>query len=183
MRRIDNTSQQEQVMRKFRTAAVAVALATFVLACNDSTDPDDDDDVTYTANLTSGAELHNVTGATATGTATLTLDDDNDLEVKVVVNGNLSSAVTMAHIHGPATASQTAGIILDFVPSMTNVISAQTRTGTVVNTTYDLDALGTSGVLKISADSLIKLLNNGNAYVNVHSATNGSGELRGQIVK
>jgi hypothetical protein len=171
------------MMKALRTAAAMAALATVVLACNSSSDPDDDDDdVVYTANLTAGAELHNPTSS-ATGTATLTLDDDNDLEVRVVVNGNLGSAVTMAHIHGPATTSATAGIILDFVPSMSGVITAGARTGTLVNTTYDLDGLGTSGVLKISRDSLVKLLNNGNAYVNVHSVTYGSGELRGQIVK
>jgi hypothetical protein len=170
------------MMRALKAAAGMAALAAVVFACSDSTDPDDDD-VIYTANLTSGAELTIPApqGVTATGTATLTLDEDKNLKVVIVVNGNLTSDVSMAHIHGPATAAQSAGIILDFVPSMSAVITNNTRTGTIVNTTYDLPAAG--AVLKISADSLITLLNNGNAYVNVHTDTHGLGEIRGQIVK
>jgi hypothetical protein len=171
------------MMKALKAAAGMAALAAVVFACSDSTDPDDDD-VVYTANLTSGAELTTPLpqgNPTATGTATLTLDDDKNLKVVITVNGNLTSDVLMAHIHGPATASQSAGIILDFQPSMSGVINANARTGTIVNTTYDLPAAG--AVLKISADSLITLLNNGNAYVNVHTDLNTGGELRGQIVK
>lgn len=171
-------------MRTLRVAAVAAGLAAVVFACSNSNDPDDDE-VTYTANLTAAAERTTVTGnPTATGTATLTLDDDKHLTVSVVVSGNLTSDITMSHIHGPASTAESAGIILDFMPSMGAVIAAHTRTGMVVNTTYDLAALsGTGGVLKVSADSLITLLNNGKAYVNVHTTTNTNGEIRGQITR
>jgi hypothetical protein len=35
----------------------------------------------------------------------------------------------------------------------------------------------------VSGDSLKVLLNNGNAYVNVHTAAHGAGEIRGQVAK
>ena len=101
----------------------------------------------------------------------------------VTVTGNLTSDVTMAHIHGPASTSGTADIVLDFVPSMSSVISAGTRTGTIVNASFDLNSLTVSptGVLRVTPEVLIGMLNSGQAYVNVHTETNPTGEIRGQI--
>ena len=89
----------------------------------------------------------------------------------------------MAHIHGPASATGTANVILDFVPSMTTVINAGTRTGTIVSASYDLNTLPVSatGVLRVDANTLVGYLNSGQAYVNVHTQTNTTGEIRGQI--
>ena len=170
-------------MRKTRLAA-AVVLATYSLAmigCDD----DDDDDEDYEANLTAAAEVRDTPLAgnpTATGTANLVLED-RVLTVTVDVTGNTTSNITMAHIHGPASTTANAGIVLDFVPSMTAVINAGTRTGRIVSASFDLDNLTVSstGVLRIPADELIAMLNNGTAYVNVHTQTNPAGEIRGQI--
>jgi hypothetical protein len=174
-------------MRKARVLA-AVVLSTFsaaMIGCDedDLTDIDDDDE--YSASLTAAAEIPPPTGSpSATGVASLELED-GVLTVTVTVNGNLTSDVTMAHIHGPATSTTTAGIILDFVPSMTAVINAGTRTGTIVSASFDLDNLtvSPSGVLRVDANTLINLLNTGQTYVNVHTETNPSGEIRGQVTQ
>jgi len=169
-------------MRKTRLLA-AVVLATYSLAmvgCGD----DDDDSEDFEANLTAAAEVNPPVGnPTATGTANLVLED-RVLTVTVDVTGNTTSNITMAHIHGPAAAGVNAGIVLDFVPSMTAVIAANTRTGRIVSASFDLDALTVSatGVLRIAADELIAMLNNGTAYVNVHTQSNPGGEIRGQIL-
>jgi hypothetical protein len=52
--------------------------------------------------------------------------------------------------------------------------------GKIADGTIDLTAAMTKGV---SSDSLMVLLNNGNAYINVHTAAHGGGEIRGQVVR
>ena len=163
------------------TAALIALLSISASAC----DGDDDDDEEYEATLTATAEIPAPAGSpTATGEAHLELED-RVLSVLVEVDGQLTSDVSMAHIHGPATTSTTAGIVLNFVPPMTAVIDAGTRTGTIVNASFDLDALAVSatGVLRINPDTLIAFLNSGRAYVNVHTATNATGEIRGQVIR
>jgi hypothetical protein len=58
-----------------------------------------------------------------------------------------------------------------------------TQTGTVTSGTIDLTFPIVSGNSSITGDSLKMLLNNGNAYANVHNAPFPGGEVRGQIIK
>lgn len=171
-------------MRKTSVAAAVVLalLSGAMVACDDDGVDDDED---FDANLTSAAEVTTnplVGNPTATGTANIVLED-RVLTVTVTVSGNLTSNVTMAHIHGPASTTANAGIILDFVPSMQTVINAGTRTGQIVSASFDLDALTVSanGVLRVDADQLIEFMRTGQAYVNVHTQNNPGGEIRGQI--
>ncbi len=100
---------------------------------------------------------------TSTGQATVTLNTENR---SVTVSGNyenMSSNVVAAHIHGLAAAGEAAGVI---VP---------------------LDATGgTSGTLSGTGDlspGHVQAMLNGLTYVNVHTANNGPGEIRGQIMR
>lgn len=169
-------------MRNTRLLA-AVVLSVFagsMVACED-----DDDDEDFQANLTAAAEVTPPAGnPTATGVANLVLED-RVLTVTVDVTGQTTSNITMAHIHGPAATTANAGIVLDFVPSMTAVINAGTRTGRIISASFDLDVLTVSatGVLRVDPDVLIGMLNTGQAYVNVHTVTNPGGEIRGQILR
>jgi hypothetical protein len=43
--------------------------------------------------------------------------------------------------------------------------------------------LVTTGNANVSGDSLLVLLNNGNAYVNIHTQNRTGGEIRGQIIR
>lgn len=152
------------------------AFSAYVCAC-------DDDGDEFEADLSAIAEIPAPVGLPmATGVAELELEE-RELEVELNVQGQLTSAVTMAHIHGPATTLETAPIIFDFGPSMTTAVNAGVRTGTLVNTTFDLDALPISatGVLRVNPDSLITWLSDGRAYINVHTVMNPTGEIRGQV--
>lgn len=153
-----------------------VLAAAYVSGCGDDGDE-------FEADLSAVAEIPSPTGLpTATGTADLELEE-REMEIEINVDGQLTSAVTMAHIHGPATVSETAPIIFDFEPYMIGAIQGGARTGTLVNAQVDLDALPISatGILRVDPDSLVTWLSDGRAYINVHTVLNPSGELRGQV--
>lgn len=157
--------------------AVVLGLATaYICACND-------DGAEFEADLSAVAEIPAPGGLpTATGEAELELDE-RELEIEVNVHGQLTSAVTMAHIHGPAETFETAPIIMDFTAFMAGAIDGGARTGTMVNTAVNLDALPVSatGILRVDPDSLITWLSDGRAYINVHTVLNPNGEIRGQV--
>ena len=111
--------------------------------------------------------------STATGNATITVDANKILTYTVVFSG-LTTGLTAAHIHAPAAPGNNANPIVPF--TATNGVTA----GTIGPTTVDLKTLLTG---TITPDSLIKLMGNGNAYVNVHSSQNPGGEIRGWLVK
>ena len=117
-----------------------------------------------TITLTAAAEVPTPTGAPANagGTATLTLEDDNTLAYEVTVH-DLSSGVLAAsnggHIHE------------GFPGAAGAIIFTLVKTG-------NLTFAGTTAAL--TADQKTKLLS-GAYYVNVHTADNPSGEVRGQI--
>ena len=176
-------------MRKTSILA-AVALSAFagtMVACNDDDEfTNIDITETFAASLNSANEITVnplVGGPTATGVAGLTLVN-GVLTVVVDVNGPLTSGVIGAHIHGPATTTQNAAIVLDFTPSMAAVIAAGATGGQLVNVTIDLNTqlVDPTGVLRVSPAALVDMLRSGTAYINVHTVLNPDGEIRGQVV-
>jgi CHRD domain len=114
--------------------------------------------------------------STATGSAQFTyVGDIKTLFFEVDVAG--IDSVTLAHIHGPADTANSAGVALNLY------------------TTGKSKGLGFTGVLSagvagelgapagMTLDSLLVLMRNGNAYVNVHTVAHPAGEIRGQVVK
>jgi hypothetical protein len=84
---------------------------------------------------------------------------------------DLSSAANNSHIHGPTAANngsgftQTAGVLFTLTRS-----SSLATGGTIIQ---DITTLTAANVTD---------LNNGKFYINIHTANNGGGELRGFIV-
>ena len=141
------------------------------VACNDSTTAPAS--TTFVATMTGANERPTPNTSTATGTATYVLTG-NLLSYVVTVNG-LTAPASGAHIH--VGASTVAGPII--VPY---TVSA-TQSGVVSTGTIDLTFPIASGNSTITGDSLKVLLNNGNAYTNVHNSSFPGGEIRGQIIK
>ena len=81
-------------------------------------------------------------------TYTLTFDD-------------LSGPATAAHIHGPATRTESAGVVAP--------LGDKGPTSPV------------AGTLTLTDDQ-VKMLQSAKLYVNVHTAANPGGEIRGQVV-
>ncbi|MDA0746773.1 MAG: CHRD domain-containing protein, partial [bacterium] len=98
----------------------------------------------------------------AKGTATFVLDDAG-LSYRIVVNG-LSGAITAAHFHN-AAAGTSAG------PVRTISFFGNLATGT-------WKASDTQSL----TPALLAELKAGRIYVNVHTAANSSGEIRGQVL-
>ena len=122
---------------------------------------------TYKASLNGANEKPTAVTTTGTGTASATLDGAT-LSVKIDYSG-LSGTPTLAHIHGPADETATAGVICNFTDKI--VAGTAAGTGTV------------SATCQISATFTVADLDAGKMYVNLHTTANGGGEVRGQLKK
>lgn len=173
-------------MRKHAlTLATALLGMTVAAACGSSktTGPST---ITYVANLAPGNEvLANGTSAginsTASGKWTGTLDPSTNIMTWTMNYTGLTTNSTASHIHAQAPTTTTAGVVINFATFPGSTITLGATSGTAsgsINLTT-----GTTTGLTITGDSLLKAINAGQAYVNVHSTQYGAGEIRGQIVK
>ena len=96
-------------------------------------------------------------GSSATGSATIKLDGDT-LSWSVTYSGT-TGPVTAAHFHGPAAAGANAGVVLPFAGSLASPIVGS----------------------KQITPAQIADLKSGKWYVNLHTAANPGGEIRGQV--
>lgn len=96
-----------------------------------------------------------------TGEALATLDTTSKQLTYTVTFDGLSGPATAAHFHGPAAPGANAGVL---VPIGKNPTSPAHGTATLT-------------------DDQMKDLESGKMYVNVHTAANPGGEIRGQMTK
>lgn len=155
-------------VRHALSAILALTMVTAV-ACDD----DDDDNggppvvENFEADLTGAAERPDPVVTTATGTATFTLTTSGGtttVDYSVTVS-DLSGPVTAAHIHGPAGVDDAAD------PIQTLNVSGTGTSGVVVSGSFQATA------------TLLQHLRAGNTYINLHTADNPAGEIRGQITE
>jgi hypothetical protein len=131
--------------------------------------------------LTADAELHDVVGSAARGHIFLGTNLDGSLRVGLQVRG-LSGPATGAHLHGPATTEENAGVLITLcgagpAPSVAGNCN-------VVDGYLVLEGDITTSILAargIPGDVLVGYLDDGLIYVNVHTALNPAGETRGQL--
>jgi hypothetical protein len=121
----------------------------------------------YKAALDGKSEVPPTTSS-GTGTATVTYDPSTKM---VTWQGNfsgLSGPATAAHIHGPAEAGKNAGVIVPLSQKDIPFTSPFTGSATLADD---------------KAAALEAALSGGLAYVNIHTAANPGGEVRGQLAK
>jgi hypothetical protein len=163
-----------------RAASIACAgIVALLAACSDDdTATTPAPPTTFTATLNGANEKPTATTSTATGSATVTFVGATSTTpatsgtYTVTVNG-LTGAPTASHIHAPASTDQAAGVLVNFNPA-----SVTTSSGTFSGTFTQTDITNPA----VSVDSVLKLVRAGLAYVNVHTAANKAGEIRGQLV-
>lgn len=137
----------------FRRVFLAAALAvTFVSAASADT-------IGYTARLTGSREVPKTTSK-GTGKLDASLDTSSKVLSYTLTFDGLTGPATMAHLHGPAPRGQNAGVL---VPLGKDVTSPLTGTATLT-------------------DDQIDALKAGKVYVNIHTAANPGGEIRGQVM-
>jgi len=114
--------------------------------------------VKFHADLTPAAEVPPTT-STGSGEANVTLDTaTHEITYDVTFKG-FSSAVTAAHIHGPAEPGKNAGVVIPFGNSPTSPIH---------------------GTKQLTSEQE-QQLTAGRYYVNIHTKNNPSGAIRGQL--
>jgi hypothetical protein len=144
------------------------------LACsNDSTAPALA--TMFAATMNGANERLNPVTTTATGSATFTIDESAGTIAYAVTVNNIVDVIA-CHIH--AGRVDVAGPIV--VNLCTTTPASGTINGTLVTGTITAASIGAS--VPISFASLVSLIRNGDAYINVHTQTNPGGEIRGQIL-
>ena len=108
------------------------------------------------ASLNAASEVPS-NSSSASGQATIKLDG-NTLSWTVSYSG-MSGPVTGGHFHGPAAAGANAGVVVPFAGSLASPIS---------------------GSKQLTAAQITEL-KAGLWYVNLHTAANPGGEIRGQV--
>jgi hypothetical protein len=118
------------------------------------------DQVNFKADLSGASEVPPVTTA-GKGTATAALDTAAKTLTWTVTYSGLSGPATAGHIHGPAAPGANAGVLVPFSGGLTSPIKG-------------------SATL---TDAQISDLEAGRTYINLHTADNKGGEIRGQLVR
>lgn len=99
--------------------------------------------------------------SSATGTADLDYDPTSKKLSWTVTYSGLSGPATAAHFHGPAEAGKNAGVAVP-IP---NAASSPVKGEATLTDAQAADLLG------------------GKYYINIHTAANPAGEIRGQVTK
>jgi hypothetical protein len=113
----------------------------------------------YEASMTGAQEVPPV-ATTATGSADVRLNRGTSMLSWTVTYSGLSGPVTAGHIHGPAGPGQNAGVLIPF--------------------TGNLNAPPIHGEMHLTPEQVTQL-SSGQWYVNLHTARNPGGEIRGQL--
>lgn len=150
-------------MKKTIPSIALFGLLAFASCKKDDNNTPAADMYNISASMTPAQETGTLNGnPTGSGTTTGTYNaTTNTLQYNVTWTG-LTGTATLGHFHGPALAGANASPVITF--NLINNTSAGSATGSVtLNETQEADLLA------------------GKWYTNIHTQTNGGGEIRGQV--
>ena len=114
----------------------------------------------FTVSMNAASEVPAVSNSSGTANGVFSLEGSN-LSYYISFSG-LSGPATAAHLHAPANATNTAGVMIPFNPP---AATAGTMSGTVA----------------LTQDQITNFVS-GICYANIHTMLNPGGEIRGQII-
>ncbi|WP_201748008.1 CHRD domain-containing protein [Chitinophaga vietnamensis] len=160
--------QSISIHRQFRRHAAAWLLATGMLfsACSKSNDYGGGSPSPSTYNLSAslnGAQEVPPTTSSATGTFSGSYDPASYKITFTLSWNGLTGPPTAMHIHGPAAAGSNAGVEVPITGFAAAASGSVTVTATVLTQAQGTDLIANK------------------YYVNIHTAANPGGEIRGQI--
>lgn len=159
------------------SAALAVAAAALV-ACGSGTKAPSGH---FTAQLNGANEKPSPISTSGAGTADMTLDPTGTSVTWTITATGLTGNATNAHIHigDPTVAGP---VIVDFKAiSPPPAGTSTTFSGTFTQTNIKNPTSPPLATPIATMDQLIAAIRAGNAYFNIHTATNPGGEIRGQL--
>ena len=112
-------------------------------------------------NQLTGAQEVPAVATGGSGTVETTFDKSTNVLTWSVAYSGLSGPVTAGHVHGPAAAGTNAGVVIPFTGDLSSPIKGKAT-------------LTAAQVADLTA---------GRYYVNLHTAKNPGGEIRGQLTK
>jgi len=167
-------------MKREFALCLCILSSAMVAACDSSTDVTSA--VQYGATLNGASEKPNATTSTGTGVFSAQIHPvDKTLSYSLSWTG-LTGTIVGAHIHGPSDANGTANVLVNFQALPAGSTNQAITTGATGAASGNVD-LKLAVTATVSGDSLLKLFEAGQLYVNVHTAANPGGEIRGQIAK
>lgn len=107
------------------------------------------------------------------GVLTATLDDVTGLFTLNVIFAGLTGSAVAAHVHGPALPGATASPIMNLGAPTVFAPGVGSYTLATVLTAPGISMLTTAGTALVGSATM--------AYVNIHTAANPAGEIRGQL--
>ena len=138
-------------MIRIQTTGVVAAIAATMLFAASAAQAEM---MKFTATLTAAAAVP-ANDSAATGTAEVTLDTEAKTVTWTYANTGLSGDMTASHIHGPASATESAGPVIDTTAGMQ----------------------GSAPITDAQAAELMA----GMYYLNIHTEKFPDGEIRGQL--
>lgn len=168
-------------MKMYRLLGGAVlALSALAVGCDDDDDPITPAQPTAFSASLAGANERPTIVSNGTGTATFTVNANGSISYTVRVN-TLTSRVTACHIHTART-DISGGVLVTLCDAATlPTTPITTETTIATGTITEGPNTSTVGSTPTTLAGLRELMESGSLYVNVHTANNTGGEIRGQI--